>query len=79
MCTNILSYLDESAQRHSCLFDRMFTSLFKIKDTSTKVINLNILIIIIINYYYYYYYYYIIIIIINILVDRQYYKIIKYR
>jgi hypothetical protein len=67
MCTNILSYLDESAQRHSCLFDRMFTSLFKIKDTSTKVINLNILIIIII------------IIIINILVDRQYYKIIKYR
>ncbi len=44
MCTNILSYLDESAQRHSCLFDRMFTSLFKIKDTSTKVINLNILI-----------------------------------
>jgi len=61
MCTNILSYLDESAQRHSCLFDRMFTSLFKIKDTSTKVINLNILIII------------------NILVDRQYYKIIKYR
>jgi len=75
MCTNILSYLDESAQRHSCLFDRMFTSLFKIKDTSTKVINLNILIIIIINYYYYY----IIIIIINILVDRQYYKIIKYR
>ena len=64
MCTNILSYLDESAQRHSCLFDRMFTSLFKIKDTSTKVINLNIIIIIII---------------INILVDRQYYKIIKYR
>jgi len=73
MCTNILSYLDESAQRHSCLFDRMFTSLFKIKDTSTKVINLNILIIIIIIINY------IIIIIINILVDRQYYKIIKYR